>query len=78
VPACADMRSTNPDSSECRRCSVFNLCLWCPAQRCTGDWEHGRLVEYFCESPMPRAAALQGARGPGSKLAPAAESGREQ
>ena len=61
VPKVRDMRSTNAEFlRRCRRCSLVNLCLWCPAH---AYLETGTLdvpVEYFCEVAHARAEAISG------------------
>lgn len=44
--------------SKCHRCSLINLCLWCPAH---AHLELGALdvpVDYFCETAHARAASI--------------------
>lgn len=59
VPAVREMRSDNEDFiSKCGKCSIINLCLWCPAH---AYLEVGRMdawVEYFCAVAHARAEAL--------------------
>jgi len=59
TPKVLDMRSNCRDFLEkCRKCSIINLCLWCPA---TAYLETGRLdlpVEYFCAVAKARAKLL--------------------
>lgn len=60
VPRVRAMTSDNPDfSGKCHSCSLFNLCLWCPAH---AHLETGRMdgwVDYFCQVAKARAAALK-------------------
>lgn len=59
VPRVRDLRSDNPEFlRRCRRCPLFNLCLWCPAHAHleTGDLDVP--VDYFCQVAHARAAAL--------------------
>ncbi len=60
VPKVRDMRSRRAEYLEkCRRCSIVNLCLWCPAH---SDLETGELdspIEYFCQVAHARSAAIQ-------------------
>ncbi|NLE11727.1 MAG: radical SAM protein [Actinobacteria bacterium] len=61
VPRVRDMRSTNPEYLEkCRRCPLFNLCLWCPAHASLETGSIDGWVEYFCEVAHARAAAALG------------------
>ena len=58
VPRVRELRGTDPGFLEkCRRCSLINLCLWCPAHAAleTGAMDHW--VEYFCEVAHARAEA---------------------
>lgn len=58
VPKVRDIRSTNPEFLErCGRCSIFNLCLWCPAHAALETGALDGWVEYFCEVAHARAAA---------------------
>jgi radical SAM protein with 4Fe4S-binding SPASM domain len=61
VPHVRDLRGTNPEFLEkCRRCSLINLCLWCPAHAALETGAMDEWVEYFCEVAHARAEALQG------------------
>ncbi|MFA4888724.1 MAG: radical SAM protein [Candidatus Omnitrophota bacterium] len=59
-----DMRSDNKEFlSQCRKCEIFNLCLWCPAH---AYLETGRMdspVKYFCDVAHARAEAILKAKG---------------
>ncbi len=66
VPRVRDMRSTNPEFlQKCRRCDIFNLCLWCPAHAALETGALDGWVDYFCAVAHARAAALRRA-GTGS------------
>jgi radical SAM protein with 4Fe4S-binding SPASM domain len=60
VPHVRDLKGANTAFLDrCRRCSLVNLCLWCPAH---AGLETGALdgwVEYFCEVAHARAEALR-------------------
>jgi len=59
TPQVRQLRSDNPEFLEkCRRCSIVNLCIWCPAH---AFLEKGRMdahVEYFCEVANARKEML--------------------
>jgi radical SAM protein with 4Fe4S-binding SPASM domain len=59
VPRVRNMRSNREDFlKKCRRCTLINLCMWCPAH---AYLETGRIdepVDYFCELARARAEAL--------------------
>jgi len=59
VPRVRDARSDRKEFLEkCRKCSIINLCLWCPAH---AYLETGRLdepVDYFCEVAHARVKAF--------------------
>jgi radical SAM protein with 4Fe4S-binding SPASM domain len=60
VPRVRDLRGTNPEFLEkCHRCSLINLCLWCPAHAALETGALDEWVEYFCAVAHERAAALQ-------------------
>ena len=42
----------------CRRCSLLNLCLWCPAHAYLETGKLDRPVDYFCRVTHARAKAL--------------------
>ncbi len=59
VPAIRDLRSQRPEFLErCRRCSIINLCLWCPAHSYLETGEMDTVVDYFCQVAHARAAAI--------------------
>jgi radical SAM protein with 4Fe4S-binding SPASM domain len=59
VPQVRDMRSRRGEFLErCRRCSIINLCLWCPAHSWLETGEMDAVIEYFCEVAHARAAAI--------------------
>ena len=61
VPAIRDLRSQRPEFLErCRRCSIINLCLWCPAHSYLETGEMDTVVDYFCQVAHARAAAISG------------------
>ena len=61
VPAIRDLRSKRPEFLErCRRCSIINLCLWCPAHSYLETGEMDTVVDYFCRVAHARAAAISG------------------
>jgi radical SAM protein with 4Fe4S-binding SPASM domain len=63
VPRVRDMRSTKPEFLEgCRRCPIFNLCLWCPAHAHLETGELDGSVPYFCQVAHARAEALEARR----------------
>lgn len=59
VPRVRSMESSNADFlQKCHRCSLVNLCIWCPAH---GYLESGQLdgcSEYFCRVAEARAKAI--------------------
>jgi radical SAM protein with 4Fe4S-binding SPASM domain len=62
VPRVRDLRSQNPEFLErCRRCSIVNLCLWCPAHAHLESGQMDGWSEYFCQVAHARAAAIQAA-----------------
>jgi radical SAM protein with 4Fe4S-binding SPASM domain len=64
VPRVRDSRGTHPEFlTRCRRCTIVNLCSWCPAHAAleTGAMDHW--VEYFCDVAHARAAALRAEGG---------------
>jgi len=62
VPHVRDLRGSDPEFLEkCRKCSLSNLCLWCPAHAHLEAGELDAWVEYFCAVAKARAAALNGA-----------------
>ncbi len=59
VPRVRDMRSDDPQFlSQCRRCSIKNLCMWCPAHAHLETGALDGFVPYFCEIAHARAEAL--------------------
>lgn len=59
VPRVRDMRSASAEFLEkCRRCSLVNLCLWCPAHAALETGEMDAVVDYFCAVAHERARAL--------------------
>ena len=62
VPRVRDLRGSDPEFLEkCRKCSLINLCLWCPAHAHLEAGELDAWVEYFCAVAKARAAVLNGA-----------------
>lgn len=60
VPKVRDMRSQNKEFLEkCRKCSIINLCLWCPAHAYLETGEMDAVVDFFCRVAHARAEALQ-------------------
>jgi len=59
VPKVREMRSRNEEFlKKCRKCSIINLCLWCPAHAHLEAGELDAPVDYFCEVAHARADAL--------------------
>jgi len=59
VPHVRELRGSDPEFLEkCRKCSLANLCLWCPAHAALETGELDAWVEYFCEVAHARAEAL--------------------
>jgi radical SAM protein with 4Fe4S-binding SPASM domain len=59
VPAIRDLRSQRREFLErCRRCSIINLCLWCPAHSYLETGEMDTVVDYFCRVAHARAEAI--------------------
>jgi radical SAM protein with 4Fe4S-binding SPASM domain len=59
APHVRNLRGTNPEFlDKCRRCSLVNLCLWCPAHAALETGAMDSWVEYFCDVAHARAAAL--------------------
>ena len=53
-----DMRSDREEFLEnCQRCSLINLCLWCPAHSYLETGEMDTVVDYFCQVAHARAKA---------------------
>jgi radical SAM protein with 4Fe4S-binding SPASM domain len=60
VPRVRDLRGSNPEFLEkCRRCSLVNLCLWCPAHAALECGAMDAWVEYFCQVAHARAQGLE-------------------
>jgi radical SAM protein with 4Fe4S-binding SPASM domain len=60
IPPVRDMRSEKKEFLErCRRCSIINLCMWCPAHAHLETGELDEPVDYFCEVAHARAAWLK-------------------
>ncbi len=60
VPQVREMRSSNSEFLErCRRCPIFNLCLWCPAHAHLESGQMDGWNEYFCQVAHARAKAIQ-------------------
>ncbi|HEX7600234.1 MAG TPA: hypothetical protein VF316_01470, partial [Polyangiaceae bacterium] len=63
IPRVRAMRSQRREFLEsCRRCSLVNLCLWCPAHAHLETGELDGSTPYFCAVAHARAAALQDTR----------------
>ncbi|MFO7866209.1 MAG: radical SAM protein [Candidatus Aminicenantes bacterium] len=64
VPQVRGMRSQRKEFLQtCRKCALFNICLWCPAH---AHLETGRLdgsTPYFCEVAHRRAKSIKTAHG---------------
>lgn len=59
IPIVRDMRSARKEFIEkCRKCSIINLCLWCPAHAHLEAGKMDMVVDYFCEVAHARAKAL--------------------
>ncbi len=59
VPKVRDMRSQRREFLErCRRCSIINLCLWCPAHSWLETGELDAVIDYFCQVAHARAATI--------------------
>jgi radical SAM protein with 4Fe4S-binding SPASM domain len=59
VPRVRELRGRDPEFlGKCRRCSLINLCLWCPAHAALETGALDAWVDYFCEVAHARAAAL--------------------
>lgn len=59
VPRVRDMRSDDPEFPDrCRRCSIKNLCIWCPAHAHLETGELDGFSQYFCDVAHARAQAL--------------------
>lgn len=59
VPRVRDLRSQRRSFLDrCRRCSIVNLCLWCPAHSYLESGELDTPIEYFCQTAHARAAAI--------------------
>jgi radical SAM protein with 4Fe4S-binding SPASM domain len=57
-----DMRSNREEFlSECRKCPIINLCIWCPAHSHLESGELDQPVDYFCEVAHSRQKMLQNA-----------------
>lgn len=60
VPKVRDMRSHRKEFLEkCKKCSIINLCLWCPAHTDLETGEMDAVVNYFCQLAHARARSLQ-------------------
>jgi radical SAM protein with 4Fe4S-binding SPASM domain len=65
VPRIRDMRSHSREFlKRCRRCPLFNLCLWCPAHAHLETGKMDGYVPYFCEVAHARAEAIENATKP--------------
>lgn len=59
VPKVREMRSKRREFlNKCRKCSIINLCLWCPAHAYLETGELDVLVDHFCQVAHARAKAL--------------------
>ncbi|TAM38438.1 radical SAM protein [bacterium] len=55
-----DMRSNNEEFlNNCRKCTIINLCMWCPAYSCLETAELDKPVEYFCKVAHAREESLK-------------------
>lgn len=60
VPKVRDLRSNREVFlKKCRVCSIFNLCIWCPAHAHLETGQLDQPVDYFCELAHARAAAIK-------------------
>ncbi|MDD4899582.1 MAG: radical SAM protein [Candidatus Omnitrophica bacterium] len=56
-----DLRSDNKAFlDKCRKCSLVNLCIWCPAHAHLETGKMDTPVEYFCEVAHARAEMIDG------------------
>lgn len=61
IPYVRDLRSSRQEFLEkCRKCSIINLCLWCPAHSHLETGEMDIVVDYFCRVAHARAKAIKG------------------
>jgi len=59
LPRVRDMRSDRKEFMErCRRCSIVNLCIWCPAHAYLETGEMDSHVDYFCQVAYARARSI--------------------
>ena len=59
VPHVRNMKSNRKEFLEnCRRCSLINLCIWCPANAYLETGEMDIPVDYFCKVAHARAKML--------------------
>jgi radical SAM protein with 4Fe4S-binding SPASM domain len=64
VPKVRNMRSQKKEFLEtCRKCSIVNLCFWCPAHAHLETGEMDGATPYFCEVAHKRAAAIKEEKG---------------
>jgi radical SAM protein with 4Fe4S-binding SPASM domain len=60
VPQVRELRSSQREFLEkCHRCSIINLCLWCPAHAYLETGSLDTPVDYFCAVARARAEALR-------------------
>ncbi len=60
VPQVRGMRSSNKEFlDKCRKCSIINLCIWCPAHAYLETGKLDMPVDYFCEVAHARADMLK-------------------
>ncbi|MDD4940503.1 MAG: radical SAM protein [Candidatus Omnitrophica bacterium] len=60
IPRVRDMRSDRKEYlDKCRKCAIFNLCLWCPAHSYLENGHLDKPVEYFCKVAHARARSLR-------------------
>jgi len=72
IPRVRDMRSNREDFlKKCRKCPLFNLCMWCPAHSYLETGELDKPVEYFCEVAHARAASLEKSKNTSKEPTPA-------
>lgn len=63
VPQVRDMRSNRKEFLEkCRKCSIINLCLWCPAHAYLETGEMDSVIDYFCKVAHAREKSLCSAK----------------
>jgi radical SAM protein with 4Fe4S-binding SPASM domain len=60
TPRILSMPASNPEiRKKCLKCSIFNLCQWCPANAYLEYGQLEYLPDYFCKVAHSRQAALE-------------------